>query len=296
MERHINSEINKKLLIYFGLTLGITWGSWIPTLTIAYANNYFVAQIGSINLIFQQGFKDGLHILIYFINQLGVYGPFLAALITLYVFEGMNGIKNLFKQIGKWKINPIWYLIILALPILLTLANLGISALLGADLKAAFNFSVGIPILLLIFLENLITSGLEEPGWRGFALPQLHNRYSAYNSSIILGIVWAIWHYPVVYYNNLDTGPFLAMLAIIGFTALITFGSVIYSWIYFNTRSLLLLIIFHALQNFVPYLVMNGVEDPLGGFTTAIVTLVLVFIIVKKYGEETLTGLIETKK
>ena len=76
-----------------------------------------------------------------------------------------------------------------------------------------------------------------------------------------------------------------------GFTAIMTFGSVIYSWLYLNTKSVFLLILFHALQNFIPYVVSSRVMDPLGGFSTAIITIILVFLIAKKYGEETLTGL-----
>jgi len=291
MKNKNNDNIKKGLLLYFILAIGITWVFWIPSLIIADANDYFLPQIGAINKIIQEGFQNNLHIVLYILNQIGVYGPFIAALITLFVMEGKVGIKNLFSRMSKWRIRPIWYGVIIAIPLILSFGTLGLSALFGASLGSAFNLiNVGFPILLLIFLENLLTSGLEEPGWRGYALPKLRNKYNAYNSSIILGIIWAIWHYPVVYYLNIASGLFLTILAIAGFTALMTFGSVIYSWIYLNTESIFLLIIFHALQNFFPYLIMSGVLDPLGGFSDAIITLILVFIIVKKYGEEKLTG------
>jgi len=35
---------------------------------------------------------------------------------------------------------------------------------------------------------------------------------------------------------------------------------------------------------------MSGLKDPLGGFTIALVTLIVVSIILKKYGEENLMG------
>jgi hypothetical protein len=291
MKDENKASMKKGLLLYFILAIGITWVFWIPSLMIADVNDYFLPQIGAVNKIIQEGFQDNLHIILYILNQIGVYGPFIAALITLFIMEGKGGIKSLFKRMGKWRIRPIWYGIIIVIPLILSFGTLGLSALLGASLSSAFNLiNLGFPVLLLIFLENLLTSGLEEPGWRGYALPKLRNKYNAYNSSIILGIIWAIWHYPVVYYLNIASGLFLTILAIAGFTALMTFGSVIYSWIYLNTESIFLLIIFHALQNFFPYLIMSGVLDPLGGFSDAIITLILVFIIVKKYGEEKLTG------
>ncbi|TXT57208.1 MAG: membrane protein of unknown function [Promethearchaeota archaeon] len=84
---------------------------------------------------------------------------------------------------------------------------------------------------------------------------------------------------------------FLTILAMIGFTALIVFTSVLYSWIYLNTKRVFILILFHILQNILPLLILGGVIDPLGGFSTAIFTLILVVIITNKYGEETLQGI-----
>ena len=39
--------------------------------------------------------------------------------------------------------------------------------------------------------------GLEEPGWRGFGLPVLQERYSPLRATLILGLVWGVWHVPV---------------------------------------------------------------------------------------------------
>jgi uncharacterized protein len=46
--------------------------------------------------------------------------------------------------------------------------------------------------------------GLEEPGWRGFALPLLQNRHSPLRSSLILAVIWAFWHLPMLQYDLLS--------------------------------------------------------------------------------------------
>ncbi len=85
--------------------------------------------------------------------------------------------------------------------------------------------------------------------------------------------------------------------ALLGFTAIILGGSVIFSWIYANTESLLVLILFHAFQNVFPVFVMGQVVDQgMGSVITALFTWVVVALITKYYGRETMTGLTEKEK
>lgn len=262
--------------------------------------DYFVPSILTFQLIFEEGFKDGIHVVVFIVNQFGVYGPFLAAIITLLIFKRKEDLGEMFNQMTKFKVDLKWYGFMLLVPLIINLGSLGLAALLMADMSLAFNPGLSIPLIILMFFNNLLTSGFEEPGWRGFAVPELYKKFTAYKTSMIVGIIWAIWHYPYVFYLNyieMEMGLFLTVLAMAGFTALITFGSVIYSWLYLNTKSVLLLIIFHAIQNVLPILIIGGVVDPIGGFSTALFTLIIVLIINKRYGEESLQGMTnETKK
>ena len=48
------------------------------------------------------------------------------------------------------------------------------------------------------FLPLLIIGPLsEEIGWRGYALERLQTRWNALTSSLIVGLVWALWHLPL---------------------------------------------------------------------------------------------------
>jgi membrane protease YdiL (CAAX protease family) len=102
-------------------------------------------------------------------------------------------------------------------------------------------------ILILFLIFTLGFDGLgEEIGWRGFALPRLLERFSPLISSLILGALWAVWHFPYA----LTEGTFLSEVPLHWFFINLLAMSVIYTWIFINTNgSLLLPLLFHAAGN-----------------------------------------------
>jgi membrane protease YdiL (CAAX protease family) len=82
------------------------------------------------------------------------------------------------------------------------------------------------------FLVVLTVGGaFEEPGWRGFALGRLQERFSPVRATLLLGVVWGLWHIPV--YGPLAF-PFITMLAFF------------YTYLNNRTGSVLLVILLHA--------------------------------------------------
>jgi membrane protease YdiL (CAAX protease family) len=61
--------------------------------------------------------------------------------------------------------------------------------------------------LIMFLLVMFGGGGLEEPGWRGLALPLLLKRYSPLGSSLILGVIWAFWHWPLFWFGDSGGGP-----------------------------------------------------------------------------------------
>ena len=80
--------------------------------------------------------------------------------------------------------------------------------------------------VILWYLAVLLGGGgLEEPGWRGFALPQLQKRYGPIRSSLILAVIWAFWHWPMFwlgYYGGGPLGIFFHVLGVIPIALLLT--------------------------------------------------------------------------
>lgn len=94
---------------------------------------------------------------------------------------------------------------------------------------------------------------LEELGWRGYALDRLQLRQSALVSSVILGVVWAVWHLPLFFtegsyqHDMVGFGTLEFWMFMIGIIPV----SVAITWVYNNTaRSILVAILMHGWTNF----------------------------------------------
>jgi uncharacterized protein len=100
-------------------------------------------------------------------------GPFLAALIVLFLVGGWPAIRNWFAKIIHWRVGWLWYAVALLFPAALTLAAVGFNLMTGAQRTAAFEVpDAGSLAARFVFIFFFIGLG-EEPAWRGFALPRL---------------------------------------------------------------------------------------------------------------------------
>ncbi|MCA1697117.1 MAG: CPBP family intramembrane metalloprotease [Actinobacteria bacterium] len=104
------------------------------------------------------------------------------------------------------------------------------------------------PTLALVFavrFVNPLDGPLgEEPGWRGYALPQLQARRAPLEAALILGLFVALWHVPMVM-----TGQLAAIGLVVTFAI-----TVVYVWLFNHTGgSVLMTMLFHIVQGTVSY-------------------------------------------
>jgi uncharacterized protein len=102
--------------------------------------------------------------------------------------------------------------------------------------------------LLPIFIQQLLFSSPlgEEIGWRGFALPRLQARLGPLVASLIIGVIWAIWHLPLVW----TAGHPLAEMPLYFHLAHMVVAAILFTWLYNGSGgSLLLVILFHTSMN-----------------------------------------------
>lgn len=189
------------------------------------------------------------------------FGPFLGAVTVLGVTGGRSAVRALLSQMVRWRVAGRWYAIALGLPIIVTGLAATLNVLLGAPLPSAEKLAQW-PSMLTSILMLLIIPGIggawEEPGWRGFAMPRLTDRRSQLSAALLLAVPVTIWHLPLLLEGIIPWADLLFLLGTI----------VLFNWVYYQTeRSVLIIMIFHAMNNavgqFFPSLFPDAYVDQL---------------------------------
>jgi len=279
----MNKEDKRSLVTYLIITFVFTWGFWITALFMGYNDISFLRYLNWDFQSLQQLFN---HI----IFRLGVYGPIIGAFLTIYIYNKKE-IKDFLKRIFKIRVKSKWYLFLIFIPIIINLIVVLIGTILGIELQAFFNSSLPFKYILIFFLYEILTSGLEEPGWRGFALPKLQKYFTAEKTCWILGLIWAVWHYPYVIYLYSQGGLIPLIFSLAGFTMAIIGQTFIMVWFYNNTKSIFISILLHAWLNTSTTFILGDItiDNPIMGIIPALVTWGIVFVLLKIFGGETLT-------
>jgi membrane protease YdiL (CAAX protease family) len=140
------------------------------------------------------------------------------------------------------------------------------------------------------FLPLLILGPLsEEIGWRGYALERPQTRWNALTSSLIIGLVWALWHLPLFMMEGTSQHelglPFIGFL--VGFVA----NSILYTWLYNNTKqSLWSAILLHWLFTYAAQVLISGVtRSPLYNWLEYLPYVIMAVVVVLIWKPQTLS-------
>jgi hypothetical protein len=212
-------------------------------------------------------------------------GPSLVGLVLTQVTDGKNGFKELFFRMCRVRVPAGWYGALLIPPALLLTVLIGLRTLVSSVFAPNY-FLMGI-------LFGVPAGFFEEIGWTGYAFQKM-NKDRAFARAILLGLLWGIWHLPVVDYLGTAT-PHGALWFpyFVAFTAAMTAMRVVIAWVYANTKSVLLAQFMHmsstgALVIFGPARV-TAAQETLWYSVYAIALWLVVAVLAVRWGKR-LTG------
>ncbi|WP_265110008.1 CPBP family intramembrane glutamic endopeptidase [Halosolutus halophilus] len=201
-------------------TFAFSWGLWTPLLVGLAPSSLTVPLI-----------------------MLGGFGPFVGALITLR-FTGRS-IRGWLRSNLRYRIPLRWYAIALAVPPLFILVG-------SVVYVSVFDASFALDELaslwmfpLALVLAFFLGGGQEELGWRGFAQPALQDGISALSASLLVGVVWFVWHVPLFYVP----GSSQAGVPMAPYAVAVVATAVVLGWLYNASGSLLVPWLYHASLN-----------------------------------------------
>ncbi len=221
------------LLSFFGLTFVLSWAIWVPMALDHYA-------LLPVRL-------DPNFVLV--VRLFGTFGPAAAAMLVSLALGGRPALKALLRQLGMWRVGYGWYLAAGVVFPALVFVTAGLYRLLpgATPLPVQPVSASGLAVVMIIMTLSVLG---EEIGWRGFALPRLQRRWTALQSSLILGTIWTLWHLPFwIVLGELER--YGAGYWLLGW-AFILAGTTYVTWIMNNTgNSVAMAVLFHWSFNIV---------------------------------------------
>lgn len=217
----------------------------------------------------------------------GAFGPAVAGAVVTRL-RG-DSVRGWLAATLSWRRSPRWYLAAVAVPVG---ASVGIGAvvltLAGGVADGTLQPTLAVLGINLVFAP-LLGGGQEEFGWRGFALPHLQRRYDALTASVLVGLLWALWHAPMFVFDVYPHSPALYAVGVVAF-------SVILTWLYNGSdgcvpAAVLMHGIINATVNIPANLVggASAVPVPFAGLLGAAFGLIALAL-VARYGTETLSA------
>ena len=226
------------VLVYFLITYAVSWALWVP-IALKLSANSAVAQ---------------------FLVFIGAIAPSFVAVALTWRIEGQPGVRELLGRIGRTQVAARWYLFAIGYFAAVKLTVALIHRLAYGEWPRFGEALYVIPFVIAI--STPFQAG-EELGWRGYALPRMAARIGLAPASVLLGMMWALWHLPLFFLRGADTFHQSFPTYLIQVTAL----SVAIAWLWARTGgSLLLPMLFHASINNTKDIVPAAVEAGTGTF------------------------------
>lgn len=243
---------NRALILYVVIAYGFTWSVWLP---------------------FLHATSVGAPLPNPFLYYLAAAGPLVAAVVAEWYERGLVGVSDLFVRLVDVRRARGWVMIGLLSPLLLVPVA-AVALYLAGQGWPAWN-QIGVtgraPGLtpVVTWLLMTVSYGIgEEVGWRGFLLPRLQTRRTAFVATLLLTVIWGGWHLPAFWFREGYVG--LGAIGIAGFVIGLTAGAIVLTALYNASRgSILVVALWHGSWNWVA--TSDGLQGPWVAVMTAVI-------------------------
>ncbi len=186
----------------------------------------------------------------------GLSVPCITALVMIYTTSNGILIADFWHRLLLFKISaPYLLFILLLMPCVICLATL-VSLFFGCTAEQFFLtkemsvmkgwafFGIAIPLFLAPLIEEL--------GWRGYGVDSLRANFNLFNTSMLFGLLWSVWHLPVFflkgyYHNELWN---LGKVYVLNYFVSAFAVAFLMNWVYYKTgRSIPVIVLFHGVLN-----------------------------------------------
>ncbi len=224
----------RNLVLFFVIAFGWSWFLWwLLFLSGTVTMPAGIADLGS-------GWPLAI------LSLLAPYGPTIGAFAVTAATEGKPGVRALWGRFWNRRLRVTWLLVVLLFfPALRFVANLVFRTLDGQAYPILTWPSQPWMFIPPLIMDGLIHGGLsEEFGWRGYVLPRFQAKWDALVSSLVLGVIWGVWHLPMLL-AGMSSANSVAELVLWQ-----TLVAIFFTWVFNNTNgSILAVVLFHAMAN-----------------------------------------------
>jgi uncharacterized protein len=185
---------------------------------------------------------------------LGAWTPTVAAILITAAAEGGPGVRRYLSGLLKWRVGVQWWLMALFSMAAISYAAIGLYVLMGGQvpplsLPSGVSHKAWPLVAAIAFVINIFVGGplSEDTGWRGYFLPKLRDAMPAFDASLLVGVAWVVWHAPMFFFPQ--GGQVVGYMPFPAFAMMTIAWSVFMAFVYVNTRSILLAVLYHASIN-----------------------------------------------
>ena len=204
---NIKKTFNKPLIIFTIVTFAFSWTHWFINSLVTNAGGRFP------------------------LPWIGSFGPAIGGMAAIYSLEKMKGVKQFIRAAFPIKGSMKQYLMGLFVPMLVVFVLFLLSPLFfGGSLSPTLTSeTAGFIIVYIVFFVFGGALG-EEMGWRGFLLRNLLGKFSGFWATIVVGIYWFVWHFPLFFWNV--GGANQNLEEIVPFTIIVFAFSFVFTFVY----------------------------------------------------------------